>query len=257
MMAGASQTPGRKTARKTARKAGRKTGRCSVCGRNGPGAFCELEGREASGLEIVRTAVRFPSGQVIFHQGQPPHAVYCLSYGTVKVYKNAPKGGHIILRVLGVGELLGYRPVLANEPYAATAETITPATACVITRERLLESLRVSPELCIRLLAKMARELRISEEQLLSIASEPVRRRLARLLILVLAAARIPLRADVCIPVAYRRTDMAQMIGTTPETLSRTLRQMARQGLIRVTRAEIRVQDPLRLAAAAALEIGT
>ena len=77
-------------------------------------------------------------------------------------------------------------PSWLMNPYAATAAAITPTKACVITRERFHESLRVSPDLCVRFLAKMAKELRISEEQLLNIASEPVRKRLARLLLLLL-----------------------------------------------------------------------
>ncbi len=227
---------------------------CPVCGRKGPGPFCELAGSEKTGLETGRTVARYAAGEVIFSQGQPSLAVYCLTSGGAKVYKNALRGGQVILRVLGVGELLGYRPVLSGEPYAATAEAIVPTTACVITREHLFEGLRGSPELSARLLAKMARELRISEEQLLSIASEPVRRRIARLLVLTLRAAGVPMRANARVPTAYRRADMAQMIGTTPETFSRTLRQMASQGVIHVTRTEICVLNPGRLVAAASLE---
>lgn len=97
-----------------------------------------------------------------------------------------------MIRVLGVGELLGYRPVLANEPYAATTEAIKPTVACVITREHFFEILRASPTLCGRFLSKLARELRISEEQLLTVATEPVRRRLARLLLLMLKSTDTP-----------------------------------------------------------------
>jgi CRP/FNR family transcriptional regulator len=204
----------------------------------------------------VRTIVQFPAGQVIFNQGQPPFAVYCLASGSVKIYKTSARGGQIIIRLLGAGELLGYRAVLANEPYAASAEAITPTKACVVARDQFLEGLHASPGLCVRLLVKMAGELRISEEQLLQIASEPVRRRLARLLLLVLQAGGTPVRANALVPIACHRSDMAQMIGTTPETLSRTLGQMARQGLIRVTRTEIRVTSPARLAAVVAPDVG-
>jgi CRP/FNR family transcriptional regulator len=200
-------------------------------------------------LLTARTIVQYPAGQVIFSQGQPPLAIYCLASGAVKIYKASETGGLIIIRVLSPGDLIGYRAVLANEPYAATAEAIKPTTACVIPRESFVEILRTSPGLCERFLAKLARELRISEEQLLTVANEPVRRRLARLLLLMLKAGGAPVRANSPIPTAYRRNEMAQMIGTTPETLSRALRLMAGQGLIRVTRTEIRVTDPKRLAA--------
>ena len=191
---------------------------------------------------------------MIFYQGQPPFAIYCLISGGAKIYKSSETGERVLIRVLGVGQLLGYRPVLANEPYAATAEAIKPTVACVITRENFFEILRASPTLCGRFLSKLARELRISEEQLLTVATEPVRKRLARLLLLMLKSADTPAHANSLVPTDYRRMEMAQMIGTTPETLSRALRLMARQGLIQVTRREIRVMDPARLAAVAGPE---
>jgi CRP/FNR family transcriptional regulator len=99
----------------------------------------------------------------------------------------------------------------------------------------------------MRLLSKMAKELRMSEEQLLNIASEPVRKRLARLLLLFIQSEGLPLRANIRVPSRCSRSDMAQLVGTTPETISRSLRLMARQKLIRITRKEIWVVDPARL----------
>jgi CRP-like cAMP-binding protein len=229
------------------RRSSRRTTSCSVCGRRAPESLCDLAGTDDSILKATRVFVEYPAGQVIFSEGQPPFALYCIASGTAKIYKTAASGGQVILRVLGAGQLLGYRAVLANEPYAATAAAITPAKACVITRERFHESLRVSPDLCVRFLAKMARELRLSEEQLLNIASEPVRKRLARLLLLLIQGEGRPIRANSRVPSLCSRSDMAQMIGTAPETISRTLGLMARQKLIRVTRKEIWVVDPVRL----------
>lgn len=236
------------------RRDSQKNGPCSLCGRKSGEPLCDLAGEDRSIFREVRTEAEYPAGHVIFHQGQPPLAVYCLSAGGVKIYKTAASGGQIIIRVLGPGELLGYRPVLGNEPYAATAEAVTATTACVIARESFLAGLSRSPTLCMRLLEKMARELRISEDQLLNLASEPVRKRLARLLVLMLQAAGTPLQENMLVPTTCRRAEMAQMIGTTPETLSRTLRLLASQRLIRSTRTEIRVLDPNGLAEAAALD---
>lgn len=236
-----------------ARAAVRRAASCAVCGRK-DGSLCDLAGETVPVPQSVRTIVPYSAGQVIFHQGQPPFAIYCLSTGSAKIYKTANTGARTIIRVLGPGELLGYRAVLSNEPYAATAETIRPATVCVVTREAFMEILRASPGLCMRLLAKMARELRISEEQLVTVVNEPVRKRLARLLLLMLEAGGTPGRANSLVPADYQRNEMAQMIGTTPESLSRALALLSSQGLVRVTRKEIRVVDPERLAAVAGVE---
>jgi CRP-like cAMP-binding protein len=225
---------------------------CAICGRKRAQHICELAGREVSLLKAARTLVDYPAGQVIFHEGQPPFALYCIVSGTVKIYKASEAGRQIIVRLLSAGELLGYRPVLANEPYAATAAAVTPTRACLITRESFYESLRASPDLCVRVLGKMAKELRISEDQWLDFASDPVRRRLARLLLLLVRGEGLPLRAGIRIPGSCTRSEMAQMIGTAPETVSRTLALMGRQRLVRVTRTGIWVVDPARLSEVAA-----
>jgi CRP-like cAMP-binding protein len=91
----------------------------------------------------------------------------------------------------------------------------------------------------VALMAKLARELRVSEEQLLEVSQEPVARRAARLLLWLADAGHEPVGGAEKITVPLRRNDMAQMVGTTAETFSRVLHDFARKGLIRVDRSSI------------------
>ncbi len=239
------------------RESSQKARSCPVCGRKrSAGSLCELAQLEKSLVRSSRSIIPYPAGQVIFHQGQPPFGMFCLVSGAAKVYKSSPAGGRILLRILGPGEVIGYRGVLSDEPYAATAETIKPSGIRVIPREEVFEYLRASPDLCLSLLAKLARELRISEDQSLMMATEPVRHRIARLLLTTVRVAGEVPTPGCLVPAEYRRIEMAQMLGTAPETLSRALKLMARQKLIRTTRTEIRILDPARLAELADSEVG-
>jgi CRP-like cAMP-binding protein len=173
--------------------------------------------------------------------------VHCIRSGRVKLYKMGRKGEPQVIRLLGAGDILGYRPALAGETYAATAEAVETASICAIPRTAFLEALRRSPDLALRLMALMARELRVSEEQLLAQAQETVRQRTARTLVDFLASGAEDKRGGQRITLPLRRRELAQLVGTTPETLTRTLKLLERKGLLHLTRSEIYVPDPAAL----------
>jgi CRP-like cAMP-binding protein len=138
--------------------------------------------------DAERWLVDYRPGQIVFHEGNRADTVYCVASGCVKLLKSGARGEPLMIRVLGQGELLGYRAVLAEEPYAVTAEAAVAVTLCAFSRATFLDLARQSSTFASHLLKRMARELRISEEQLVSIAREPVRQRTARLLLLLRAS---------------------------------------------------------------------
>jgi CRP/FNR family transcriptional regulator len=138
---------------------------------------------------------------------------------------------------------MSYRPVLADEPYSATAEAIRPATICSIPSETFLALIDASADLSRRFLAKFGVELRISEEQTLAVSQQPVRQRVARLLLFLLKKCPSGGPSDELLGCELTRMDMAQMVGTTPETFSRTLRNLAADNVIEVDRVTIRIRS--------------
>ena len=95
----------------------------------------------------------------------------------------------------------------------------------------------------MRLLAKMAVELKTSEEQMLAIAQETVRQRTARLLLFLAEGNQQVTRLARTLKVPLLRSEMAQMVGTTPETFSRTLRFLASKGILQVTKDQISITN--------------
>ncbi len=200
-----------------------------------------------------RSSHVFRAGQTLFYEGAPAHALFVLRSGRVKVFRTARGGEVQVLRLLGPGEVLGYRPLFAQEPYGATAEALVDTDACILPAADVLALLRRTPALALEMLAKLALELRLSEELLMDLAHRPVRQRVARVLVELLgdgAGTGHPGRIESR---ELRRQDLARMAGTTPETLSRVLRAFATSGLLAVTRERIEVRDRTRLTRAASL----
>lgn len=221
--------------------------RCAVCKSRSTGLICGLSARARGRLEQDRVTHAFRRGQPIFHAGSPAQALYVVQSGRVKIFRTWRGGEEQVIRLLGPGELLGYRPILANEPYVASAEAVENSTLCVIPAATVRELLRDVPELALQLLAKLASELRASEDLLMDLIHRPVRQRAARLLLSLLEDNHRAAEPVIIPSRLLRRQDMARMIATTPETFSRVLRGFTQHGLITLTRDHIHIRDHARL----------
>jgi len=217
--------------------------RCATCKSRSTGFVCGLSARARKRLEQDKTTYVFQRGQLIFYAGAQAHALYVVRSGRVKVFRTWRGGEEQVLRLLGPGELLGYRPLLANEPYVAGAEAVEDSTLCMIPAATVRELLRDEPEVALELLAKMARELRLSEDLMMDLLHRPVRQRAAHLLLTLLEDNRRADEPAILQSHHLLRQDMARMIGTTPETFSRVLREFAQRGIVSLARDHIRIRE--------------
>ena len=217
--------------------------KCEVCGEGGSSVFCALAGSHLAKFEQEKIEHKYEKGQVIFYEGSPSYAVHYICSGLVKLYKIGPKGEELIVKLIGPGEITGYRSLLAGEPCAATAQALEPTTICTISKQTFIELLKQSPDLALRLLSKMAKDLREAEEQSISLAQESVRQRTAHLLLFLIHGTTEKAKPNGPVKIQVKRKDMAQMIGTSPESLSRTLNELVKKGILRLTRSEIYIQN--------------
>jgi CRP-like cAMP-binding protein len=217
--------------------------RCAVCKWRSTGLICGLSARTPDRLEQDRVTHVFRRGQPIFYAGAPAQAIYVVRSGRVKVFRTWRGGEEQVIRLLGPGEILGYRPLLANEPYIASAEAVEDSTLCIIPAATVHELLRHEPQVALELLAKLARELRASEDLMMDLIHRPIRQRAARLLLNLFEDNHRAAEPTILRSQHLRRQDMARMIGTTPETFSRVLRGFAQRGIITLARDRICIRD--------------
>jgi CRP-like cAMP-binding protein len=224
---------------------------CDLCGRLSTGVFCSLEQVAQFKLDAGKTTHRFGAGNVLFYEGSAPLAVYCVQLGLVKLAKSTPDGRSVLIRLLGRGDIAGFRAVIANEPYAASAVVVEPSEVCIIPADTFRGLIEESPQFRTALITKLAAELRISEERMLDQAVLPARVRIARLL-LFLADQTIPGSDRRVIETNLLRQDLAEAVGVTPQTFSRILHQLNNEGLVKSTRSHIVITGLRRLQTIAA-----
>jgi CRP/FNR family transcriptional regulator len=173
--------------------------------------------------------VSFEPGRILVNERDPAAHVFNITAGVVKLYKLLVDGRRQIVGFLFAGDLLG---LSFGGEYAYSAEAVTPVTACRFARPRLNDLLRQFPAMSERLLGIAVNELGAAQEQMLLLGRKTARERVASFLLsLSRRAARAGLRDDpVSLPMT--RADIGDYLGLTIETVSRTLSQLKRDGIV-------------------------
>jgi CRP-like cAMP-binding protein len=209
----------------------------------GDGIFATLDPHLKPRLDAVRHVHQFPRAHVFCVEGDPATAVTAILEGSVKLTRAGERGDPQVLRLLGPGDVFGLRPLLAGDTFAAAALALEPVRVATYPGDVVRELLQESPAFAMAALTRLARELRYSEDMLMVLTQRPVKRRIADVLLLLHGRRIDGENWAPFPPVRLKRKEIAQMVGTTPETLSRTLAEFAAAGLIRVDRRRVTIRD--------------
>lgn len=232
-----------------------RTPECHNCDTRHQGIFCDLDTAAVKELDQRKISNLYKKGQVIFYEGNQSFGMYCVSKGHVKLYKTGLDGKQQILRVAGPGDVLGYRALLANEPYQATAEAIEDVEICSLDKSSFSQVLKKEPSLAMNLIKKLAQELGTAETLATSIAQKSVRERMAELLLSLARTYGEEEGKNHKISLALTREELGNMIGVTQETSIRLISDFKEEKLIEVKGREICILDFARLADIAGIEI--
>ena len=187
--------------------------------------------------ELVRERT-YPKGSVIVFEDDPGDALYLVSAGQVKVVLIGEDGREVILSVLGEGSFFGEMSLIDDQPRSATVIAMTDAGVLVLRREDFQSRLRSSPEVAIALLRELSRRLRRADEKIGSLVLLDVNGRVADLLLRLAEE-----EGGDQITKKITHHVIAQMIGSSRETVSRTMRDFVERGLIQVTRKDIAIMN--------------
>lgn len=216
---------------------------CQVCTSRSLGLFCQLSEQDQEMCNKHKTTNLYKSGQILFYEGNRPFGVYCVFSGKVKLYKTGFNGRLQIVRLAGVGDLLGYRSMLSEEPYSATAEAMEDAMVCFIDRATFFELMRRNTKLAMEMMKKLCRELKSAEDHVLDVAQKSTRERLAGLLLTLKETYGKPCADGTEIGIELSREEMAEMIGTTQETVIRLLSDFKDKGVLLIDGRHIVIPD--------------
>jgi CRP/FNR family transcriptional regulator, dissimilatory nitrate respiration regulator len=211
--------------------------------------FSALTDAELRAMGAHCAVQQVPKGHLIFRDGDAYYGFYIVMKGSVKVYKLTRAGRETILHVIGPGNTLAEIPMFTGGSYPAYASTLEPATLLCVYKDGFLSSLAGNPDLALKMFAGLSRRIRNLAEQLERVTSLDVRMRLLRWLRDAYDRQQ-PSPVEPAVTLAIPKSQLAAELGTIVETLSRALKKLEREGLIRVARRRIVIADPARFRAA-------
>ncbi len=229
---------------------------CSLCDHLKDSLFNGLNADELARINTHKTCIQYKKGQNIFYEGTRPMGLYCMNGGKVKVYKNNLQGKEFILYISKPGDFLGYRALLSEEFYAASATVLEDAKICFIQKEDFFEVLQKNPVFMKRVVKSICSEMGIMETKLAELAHKSVRERLAASLLMLKETYGMEGESSELIDISLTRDDLASIVGTATETVIRLLSEFKNEGLITFEGKKIRVLEPKKLALQADLIVG-
>ncbi|RAU20602.1 Crp/Fnr family transcriptional regulator [Paramagnetospirillum kuznetsovii] len=181
----------------------------------------------------LATRFSLPRGQNIFHQGDAVAGLYSLASGMVAQERVDADGCLTILRILQPGALFPCSGLLGDGPHETAARALTDISGCFVPMERLIPALRDDPDITLALLRMSAAELREDEQMIFRLCSSDLPQRVLGALMTwadEMGAPQDNGDITVTLPVSWR--DVAAMVGTGPEVISRLLRRLSKAGHI-------------------------
>jgi len=217
---------------------------CATCKLRGQSAFCSLSAATLGSLDKLKYATAYPRDAVLFVEGQESRGVFVLCQGHVKLSVCASDGKTLILRIVEAGEILGLGAAVSGKPYEATAETQEPCQVTFIKREGLARLMREHSELALRVAEYLSETYNAACREIRALMlSRSAAERFARLLLewsVKAGDTRHPGRFTL----ALSHEEIAQMIGTSRETVTRLFADFKKKELIQRNGSTVVIRNP-------------
>lgn len=230
--------------------AGRRGGGgCELCAARPFSVCASVPDADLARLDALAETVTLEAGQALVRQGDLVRDVYNLTSGSARVCRLLDDGRRQITGFLFAGDFIGLE---AGETYAASVEALEPATACRFRKSAFRALMAECPALETALLDRASHELAAAREQVVLLGAKRAVERVASFLLSLPDADPLRPAPSGVIRLPMTRGEIADYLGLTLETVSRSLTQLKRTGAIRqISLAELRIERPDALAEAA------
>lgn len=210
--------------------------------------FAHLADEELARMGELTRRRKHPKGSVILFEDDPGDALYVVIEGQVKVVLIGEDGREVILATLKDGDFFGEMSLIDDEPRSAHVIAMENSNLLVLQRHDFQRCLENNPRIALGLLRALTKRLRLADSKIGGLVLLDVTGRVARLLLEMADE-----NDGVVLSKRVTHQQIAQMIGSTRETVSRTMRILAEKNLIEVTGKTITVRDREAMETAAGL----
>jgi CRP/FNR family transcriptional regulator len=222
---------------------------CQSCKSRAKGFFCQLSPVALKDFNALKSPATYPAGAVLFLEKQDPRGVFVLCAGQVKLSISSRAGKTLILRIAKPGEILGLMASMSGSPYEVTAETIHPCQVAYVRREDFLRFVAKHPEVYQGVVRQLTSLYGGACEQLRTVGlSSSAPERLARLLLNWSADGKQTQQGtQITVPLTHE--EIAEFLGTTRETVTRTLSEFKTRNFLKLQGSTMMISNRAALEA--------
>ena len=207
--------------------------------------FAELDDAELERFSRVAVPRSYPEGTRVFHEGDHSDACYIVKSGTFRVTREHPDGRAITLATLGTGDIVGELAMLDGEVRSASVETLGgEGELLALPAGDVRTLLERHPEITVKFVAALTRRLRAANERISRQSFQTVPSRVAGVLSQMVAEGGEDGRQ---VTIRMNQADLAQLAGTSRESVSRFLADLERSGVVRAGRGQVTILEPAKL----------
>jgi CRP/FNR family transcriptional regulator, cyclic AMP receptor protein len=208
---------------------------CLTCQWRQEKRFCGLSPAGLQRLQRIAVVGTHHAGTVLYGEGQVPSGVFILCSGRAKISISSSRGSVVILKMAEAGEMLGLEAVLGSRPHEETAELMDSCQVKFIEKQDLLAYLANHSEAAVKAALQLNVNCRSAREQIRHMGfSVSGGEKLARLLFTWVNDGRNGHRHERILSTSFTHEEIAQMVGSTRETITRTLNHLKRKEVLEV-----------------------
>jgi len=209
--------------------------------------FSDLEQRELESFSQVAVPRSFPGATRVFHEGDRSDACYIVRSGGFRVTREHSDGRAITLATLGPGDIFGELAMLDGEVRSASVEALGDGELLALPAGEVRALLGRHPDITVKLVAALVRRLRAANERISRQSFQTVPSRVAGVLSQLVAEEEPRTGGGGEITIRMNQSDLAQLAGTSRESVSRFLADLERSGIVRPGRGRVTVLAPGKL----------
>ncbi|MEJ2635987.1 MAG: Crp/Fnr family transcriptional regulator [Calditrichia bacterium] len=205
--------------------------------------FSELSDKDLERISQVATRQRYHKENLILIEEEIGSTMFVILSGRVKISRISDDGREVILSILSDGDFFGEMSLLDGHTRSANVTAIEDSELLVIRREEFLQMLRDYPQIAINLLKELAQRIRKSDEHIKSLSLQDATGRVASTLLRIAEDSGVFRQGQVEILELPLQQDLANMAGTSRETISRVIKSLSMQGYLKKQGGKIIILD--------------
>ena len=217
--------------------------KCDQCEFRDHTFFCDLRESTIRIIQSLKITNAYPKGSTLYMQGQPTNGVYVLCQGKVKLSTSSKDGKVVILHIAEPGQILGLSSAVSKSPHLASADVVEPCQVNFIRNSDFLNFLETNPEACVAAVKQLSRNYQTAYLQICSLGlSSSVADKLA-MFFLSYCDTAVGDHNGAHVKIPYTHKEIAQMIGTSRETVTRLLKDFKDRNLITIKGSDVYIHD--------------